>query len=137
MSRTLLQRLDAARRAFLGGGEVDARSVAAFAHSAIAGATVSRLADDEEGPRVAFHLGGNASLMWRQDTEARAEMERRIRAAWPELPKSEVQRVLAHIDARVHAALLRPSRGDDQQSHRPRGWVNDWRFDAHDAEAAR
>ncbi|WP_017907852.1 hypothetical protein [Xanthomonas sp. SHU 199] len=137
--RSFVGRFAAARAAFFGAEAPDVAGIAAWAHVEIASVSIGRLADDDDGPRLAIQCAALRHPLWRPSSDAREEIERRVRHAWPELPADEVRRVLAHLDARVRAELLRPARGPDQQEVAPsrRSWVHGWRFDAHDAEVAR
>lgn len=141
--RTLRQRLRAARDAYVGEvAEVvptDTRGIAAWAHAEIAGSNFSRVADDDEGWRIAVQCGILGNPLLRPTPESRDELVRRIRKAWSELEPGEVQRVLAHVDARIQAVILAPSRRLDQAEHNKsrRSWVHGWQYDVHDAEASR
>ncbi|WP_237384571.1 hypothetical protein [Xanthomonas campestris] len=100
----------------------------AWSMAEIAGANFTRMADDDDGPRVAIHLPLIGNPMWRANAESEPEIERRIRKAWPELESGQVRKLMAHVAARVRAALIQPVRGDDQEEHGPRGsYVNRWR----------
>ncbi|WP_420009726.1 hypothetical protein [Xanthomonas sacchari] len=136
---SLAQRLAAANAAFRGKPVADLAGIVAWAHAEVATASMIRMADDEDGPRLAIALRELGNPVFRQTCAAREEMERRVQCAWPELPANEVRRLMAHLDARVRAELLRPARGPEQQELAAscRGWVNGWRFDAHDMEATR
>lgn len=137
--RTFLQRLGAALGVATEAAARDARGVVAWAHGEIADASFSRLADDDDGFRIAVQCRSLRHPLLRPTTDARDELVRRIHAAWPELESDEVRRLMAHIDARVQAVLVVPSRRADQaELNRARkSWVHSWRFDAHDDEAAR
>lgn len=138
----LLQRLRAAHSAFMGGCNesvaTDPHGIVAWAHGEIAGANFSRMADDDDGWRVAMQCRVLGNPMIRPTPASRDELVRRISKAWPELDPSEVQRLMSHMDARTQAVLLSPSRGQDQaELSKARGsWVHGWRLDARDTEAA-
>lgn len=137
--RTFLQRLGAALGIDTEAAARDARGVASWAHSEIADASFSRLADDDDGFRIAIQCKSLRHPLFRPTTDARDDLTRRIHAAWPELESDEVRRLMAHIDARAQAVLVAPSRRADQaELNRARkSWVHSWRFDAHDDEVAR
>ncbi|MEA9756705.1 hypothetical protein VDG64_16585 [Xanthomonas campestris pv. raphani] len=103
----------------------------AWSMAEIAGANFTRMADDDDGPRVAIHLPLIGNPMWRANAESETEIERRIRKAWPELEADQVRKLMAHVAARVRAELMKPSQSAMQEEQREalRGnWVHGWRL---------
>ncbi|MGX1996575.1 hypothetical protein ACWJKH_13715 [Xanthomonas axonopodis pv. cassiae] len=134
--RTFFDRLTAAWQALIEeAAEVvpfkpNPAGIFAWSMAEVAGANFTRMADDDDGPRVAIHLPLIGNPMWRANAESETEIERRIRKAWPELEADQVRKLMAHVAARVRAALIQPVRGDDQEEHgKRRGWVHGWRHD--------
>ncbi|AGH77155.1 hypothetical protein QT562_15240 [Xanthomonas citri pv. citri] len=129
-SRTIFERLTSAWQALTADVTPlpDPAGVFAWSMAEIAGANFTRMADDDDGPRVAIHLPLIGNPMWRASAESEAEIERRIRKVWPELEADQVRKLMAHVAARVRAALIQPVRGDDQAEQGKRGaYVNRWR----------
>ncbi|MEA0709481.1 hypothetical protein QYZ15_21685 [Xanthomonas campestris pv. campestris] len=103
----------------------------AWAQYEISTATISRVSDDEDGPRIAITLHELGNPLWRSTPENQADLERRVRKAWPELDADQVRKCLAHISARIRVEMMKPSQSAMQEEQREalRGnWVHGWRL---------